>query len=79
MPDHPYHNLTLAELKALPTLRQAQADDLKIEEYNPDDDECYRVWLCRCGIADGLPRNNIVTIELLRDGRWEMIDTYEAK
>lgn len=64
---------TLAYLESLTTLSTAQADNLKIETENT------RVWLCRCGIADGMPFENMVTIETLKEGRWEVLTTYEAK
>ena len=63
---------TAADLKDLPTLAQGQADNLKL-----DDGET-RVWLCRCGVADGMPYNNQITIERLVDGRWITVETYEG-
>jgi len=48
---------TLAELEALPTLLEGQADDLKIET------EGVCIWLSRCGIEDGEPCANKVTVE----------------
>ena len=61
---------TARELKDLPTLAQGQADNLKI------DTGTERVWLCRCGIADGMPYNNAITIERLIDGRWQTVQQY---
>ena len=55
---------SLAELESLPTLAVGQADNLKL-----DDGET-RVWLCRCGVADGMPYDHQVTVERLIDGRW---------
>lgn len=70
MTDHRY---TLAELEALPTLATGQVDNLKV------DTGYSRVWLCRCGIADGMPADHWVTVETLsRLGRWETVDEYEA-
>jgi hypothetical protein len=63
---------SLDELANLPTLAQGQADNLKI------DDGKHRVWLCRCGIEDGMPHDNNVTVERLIDGRWTTITEYEA-
>lgn len=63
---------TLTELEHLPTLSVGQADDLKI------DDGDVRVWLCRCGIADGMPHDNNVTVERLIDGRWTTVEEYQA-
>ena len=62
----------LSELEDLPTLSTGQADSLKIDTGEK------RVWLCRCGVADGMPYENQVTIEHLEDGRWVTIAEYEA-
>lgn len=66
---------TLAQLEALPTIKQGHTDDLKIESGNG------RVWLSRMTIEDGQPYNNQVTIERFNDakGRWETVTSYEAK
>lgn len=37
-----------------------------------------RVWLCRCGVADGIPLDNQITVERCIDGRWITTDTYEG-
>lgn len=69
---------TLAELEALPTLCQGQADDLKIEGGG------VRIWLSRCGIEDGEPCENKVTIEESRirypggNIDWVEVGWYEA-
>lgn len=63
---------SLAELANLSTLATGQADDLKV------DDGTLRVWLCRCGIEDGMEFDNQVTVEEYVDGRWITTDTYEA-
>ena len=63
---------TAKDLEDLPTLSQSQADDLKI------DDGTTRVWLCRCGIADGMPYDNQITVENLINGRWVTVETYEG-
>lgn len=61
-------------LRQRPTLAIGQADDLKVvEEVNG---KHYRVWLCRCGIADGMPYNNAVTIEVLTDTGWKTVTQY---
>jgi hypothetical protein len=64
----------LGELESLPTLTQGQADDLKIDggQYG------LRIWLSRCGIEDGEPCNNKVTIEEYDGRRWNEIGWYEA-
>lgn len=66
---------TLESLRALPTLSVGQADSLKIET------EDTRVWLCRCGVADGMPYDNQVTIERFDSvkGRWYDAAKHEAK
>jgi hypothetical protein len=66
------YEVSLDELEELPTLCQGQADDLKIE--SPDE----RVWLSRCGVEDGEPWDNKVTIERRVDGRWTEVEWWEA-
>jgi hypothetical protein len=63
---------TANDLDKLPTLYVGQADDLKIETKNK------RIWLCRRGIADGMPYDNQITIEKYIDGRWLTVETYEG-
>jgi hypothetical protein len=63
---------SLEELEAIPTLSQGQADDLKI------DSGTVRIWLSRCGVEDGEPCDNKVTIEEYVDGRWVEVGWYEA-
>jgi hypothetical protein len=66
---------TLEELEGLPDLCIGQADTLKV-----DDDDGIRVWLCRCGVADGMPYDNQVTVEEINNnGRWLTVDTYQAR
>lgn len=64
---------SLSELESLPTLSTGQADDLKVDTGKA------RVWLSRCGVEDGEPYANKVTVEKLRDGRWVTVEEYEAK
>jgi hypothetical protein len=64
---------TLEQLNALPTLHSGHFDNLKIET------DARRVWLSRCGVDDGLPYDNGVTVEHLRGGRWTIVQEYEAK
>jgi hypothetical protein len=66
-----YH-VPLAELEAMPTITQGQADDLKID--NGDE----RVWLSRCTTEDGEPYDNRVTIERLIDGSWQEVEYFQA-
>lgn len=65
--------LGLAELEALPTLSTSQADDLKY-----DDGET-RVWLSRCGVADGNRWKHTVGVEELHGGRWVLVLEYDAE
>lgn len=65
---------TLAELDKLPTLAVGQADDLKIETADR------RIWLSRCGVEDGEPYPNKVSVEEYNavTNRWETVETYQA-
>jgi len=65
---------TAEELEEMPTLAQGQADDLKVEETIHGTK--YRVWLCRCGVEDGMPYDNAITIERYQYGRWIEVDMY---
>jgi hypothetical protein len=50
------------------TLAQGQAENLK------HDTGTLRYWLMRCGVSDGA--TYAASIEMLTDGRWEVVDTY---
>ena len=67
---------TAATLEEMPVLCEAQADDLHVE--GEDDEGRFRVWLCRCDVADGMPYDNQITIERYRDGSWVEVETYEG-
>lgn len=67
------HQYTLAELEKRRTLSRCQDSDLRIDTGKT------RVWLARTGIADGEPYDNKVTVEVLRNGRWEITEEYEAR
>lgn len=62
---------TAEELEGWETLSQGQADDLKVAEFI--DGFSWRVWLCRCGVEDGMPYDDMVTVEVLdpRDHKWK--------
>ena len=60
------------ELKKLPTIHSGHFDNLKLETASE------RVWLSRCGVADGLAYDNQVTIEHLINGKWVVVNTYPA-
>lgn len=64
---------SLAELQALPTLKQSHTDNLK------KDTGKERVWLSRMTVADGMPYNNQVTVEVYSNGKWNIVDTYQAQ
>ena len=60
------------ELGAKQTLCVGQADDLKIEE------DGRRVWLSRCGVADGMEYDNMVSVEEYIGNQWIVTETYPA-
>ncbi len=65
--------LSLDELLSLPTLVESQTCNLKAEGNG------WRVWLSRCGVADGEPYPNKVTIERRDgDGHWFDALYYQA-
>ena len=64
---------TLRELQAMETISQGHTDDLKIKT------EDTKVWLSRMTVEDGMPYDNMVTVEKLIDGRWEVIEEYPAR
>ena len=56
------------------TISQGHTDNLKIKTENT------KVWLSRMTVEDGMPYNNMVTIEkLTNDGRWETVEEYPAR
>jgi hypothetical protein len=67
---------TLEELEAMPTLCVGQAADLKVES---DEGDGIRIWLSRCGVADGEPYENKVSVEKYVNLRWQEVSTYQAK
>lgn len=64
-------------LEDLPTLCEAQADDLKVET-TLEDGTPARVWLSRCGLADGEPWESTVSLELCFEGRWETVQRWNG-
>jgi len=65
---------TLKELQAKPTLSSGHFDNVKY------DDGHIRVLLSRMTVADGMPYNNQVTIEVRNStGDWITDWQYEAK
>lgn len=67
------YEISLAELEALPTISEGQADSLKIES------DSERVWLSRCTVEDGEPWDNKVTVERLIAGSWIAVEHWEAR
>ena len=63
---------TAKDLEAMPTLSEGWADDLKI------DTGAMRVWLSRCDLDDGAEYRAGITVEILCNGRWNTIKTYEG-
>ncbi len=56
-----------------PTLSTGQADDLKY------DNGTTRVWLSRCGVEDGEPYPNKLTVETLSNGKWIEVERFQAE
>lgn len=65
---------TAADLEDRTTLSVGQADNLKFEDLEADPP--IRVWLCRCGVADGMAYDNQITVEHCIDGAWTNVDVY---
>lgn len=63
--------ITPDEYRGMPTIHSGQYDN------QVEDTGSMRVWVSRCGIADGMPENRQVTIERLRDGCW--VTTHESR
>jgi hypothetical protein len=63
---------SLAALEAMPTLSVGQADNLKVDLGDT------RIWLARVVVDDGMPYDNMVTVEKLVDGIWETVEEYPA-
>ena len=63
---------TLKELQQLKTISQGHTDDLKIKATDT------KVWLSRMTAEDGMPYDNMVTVEKLINGRWETVEKYPA-
>lgn len=61
---------TKEELEAMPTINSGHFDNLKIET------QTTRVWLSRMTVADGMPYNNMITVEKLINGRWVTTEEY---
>lgn len=65
-------NLEASQLKDLPTLCVGQASNLVIEDGD------WRVWLCRCGVDDGMLYDNAIEIEHFDGRRWEQVLSYKG-
>jgi hypothetical protein len=73
MPSKSKTHYTLEYLENLPTLHSGHFDNVKIETAN------MRVLLSRMTVADGMPYDNQVTIERLKNGCWVTTKIYQAK
>lgn len=60
-------------LADLPTIRQGQADDLKIETAD------LRVWRSRMTVADGMAVDNAISVERLINGVWILVHDDEVR
>ena len=61
---------TAKALSALETITEGHMNDLKIDTGNS------RIWLSRLTTLDGMPYDNQITIEVMRAGKWVIVDTY---
>lgn len=64
---------TANDLRAQPTLATGQADDLKLEHRG------LRYWLSRCGVEDGEPCEDKVSVEAFDGNRWVTILAYDGQ
>jgi hypothetical protein len=60
------------DLENSPTLCEGQAEDLKAELTLRNGTPA-RVWLSRCGVEDGEPWENTVSLETYQEGRWATV------
>lgn len=63
---------TAKELQNIPTISTGQSCDLKLDLGDK------RVWLSRCGVEDGMPFENAISIEQLINGKWIETELYEG-
>lgn len=63
---------TANDLNDIETISQGHTDDLKVEEDN------IRIWLSRMTVADGMPYDNQITIEMYMLNKWVIINQYEG-
>lgn len=63
---------TAKELQNIPTISTGQSCDLKLDHGDK------RVWLSRCGVEDGMPFENAISIEQLINGKWIETESYEG-
>tara|TARA_R100000687_G_C6334162_1_gene111074 strand:+ start:51 stop:359 length:309 start_codon:yes stop_codon:yes gene_type:complete len=59
-------------LSTFNTLARGQSCDLKIDTGST------RIWLSRCSKVDGMPYDNMVTVEMLIGGVWKTMDKYDG-
>jgi len=65
--------LTLKEVKAMPVIRRTHASNVIVEE------GIRRVSVSRMTVADGMPYDNQVIVEICIGGQWYVVAQYEAK
>jgi hypothetical protein len=66
--------MPLAWLRRRKVLSVGQADNLRYDNGRT------RIWLSRCGVEDGEPYTNKVTVEYLdSDGRWDVYRSYGVR
>ena len=69
---------TAETLRAMPTIKEGHFENLKMEYFSATENKMMRVWLSRCGVADGLPYDDGVRVELFRNGRWATACEYQG-
>ena len=72
---------SLSKVKRLPVLHQGHFDNLIWVNFNTHSPfrnvGDTKVWVSRCTVADGMPYNNQVTVEMWDGNKWEIVDQYE--
>ena len=61
---------TAKALSKLETIKEGLTCNLKV------DTGSLRVGLSRCSTMDGRPYDNMITVQVAKDGKWRTLDTY---
>ena len=61
---------TAKALSKLETIKEGLTCNLKVYTGS------LRVWLSRCSTMDGMPYDNMITVQVAKDGKWRTLDTY---